>query len=550
MTGKVIGTYQIVQQLGQGLHGTVYQAVEQGRGQMVALKALQPALAQQATFKQNLRALAARLTPMRHPHLAAFHTILQMGNEFYVIGEFVNGTPLHEALQRSGVLACEVAARLAAQVLDALAYVHAAGVWHGGIKPSNLILTPDGQIKLTDLGLAQAAGTGLLQERLGAAVLNYAPPEQLRGGTCDARTDVYAMGAVLYEMLTGLPPFRRANDAALRHAHLEEAPPSPRNYFPLIPLPLEQAVLRALAKSPSARFASAAEFRQALSAWVAESQSAAPMIAAEMNAPAVLSTSQAASSLVAPLPPESTPNRFAIKAPRPLTPNDWPQLTPQTSAAKAASTPSAASTGLNDEVVVELEEPAGGKRSFWKPIAAVTGVAALLGATYAIVRVGNNGTPTPGPNQIVIRVSPTLPPPSPTPTAVAALTEATPVPPIIEAPESKTAAPSRITKPPRPTPVALAPKPKSKPAAKATATLPPTKIAKAKPTPTPLAAKKKPNPTPTPVSAKNEKNEKKKKGGGVGGFFKGVFGGGGKEKKPEPTPKPKKAEPTPKPKKY
>ncbi len=548
MIGKVIGTYRIVQQLGQqlgqGLHGTVYQAVEQGRGQTVTIKAIQPALAQQAAFKQILRALAATLTSMRHPHLATFHTILQMGNELYVIGEFVNGTPLNEALQRSGVLACEEAVRLAAQILDALSYAHAAGVWHGGIKPSNLLLTADGQIKLIDLGLAQAANALLVQEGLGAAVLNYAAPEQFRGGACDARTDVYALGAVLYEMLTGLPPFRRATDAALRHAHLEETPPSPRNYFPLIPLALEQAVLRALAKPPGARFSSAAEFRQTLLSWANEAQAAASTVAAEMNPPAeVVNSNRVASSSAISLQYEPTPDRFATAAPTPLTPNDWPQLTPQTSAAKASSTSSVASTGLNDEVVVELEEPSSMKRGFWKPIAAVTGVAALLGATYAIVRVNNGDAPAPGPNQIVIKVSPTLRPPSPTPTTITALTEATPVSPVTEKPKIKTHAKQQVAKPPRPAVPALAPKAKRKPAAKVTATLTPTKIAKAKATPTPSAAKKKPTPTPTPVSAKNEQ----KKRGGVGGFFKGVFGGGGKDKKAEPTPK--KAEPTPKPKK-
>ncbi len=544
MTGKVIGTYQIVQQLGQGLHGTVYQAVE-GRGQTVTLKAIQPALAQQVTFKQNLRALAATVTSMRHPHLAAFHTILQMGNELYVIGEFVKGMPLNETLQRAGVLACAEATRLAAQVLDVLAYAHAAGVWHWGIKPSNLMLTADRQIKLTDLGLAQAAGPGLLRDGLGASVFNYVAPEQLRGEACDARTDVYAMGAVLYEMLTGLPPFRRANDAALRQAHLAETPPSPRNYFPLIPLPLEQAVLRALAKSPTERFSSAKAFRLALLSWADEAQTAGVEAEIIPRAGAAQGGYSAAAS-AAPLLHEPRPASFATAAPTPLAPNDWPQFAPPTGAGKPSATSSVASTGLNDEVVVELEEPTSGKRGFWKPLAAVTGVAALLGATYALVRVNTSNTPPPDPNQIAIRVSPTLPPPAQTPTAIAALTETTPVPQVLATPKINAAAKPQLTKSPRPLPAAPAPKLQNKPAAKANATLAPPKIAKAKPTPTTLAAKKKPAPTPTPANDKNGK----KKNGGTGGFLKGIFSGGGKEKKTASTPKPKKAESMPKPKKY
>lgn len=547
MTGKVIGTYQIVRQLGQGLHGTTFQAVEQGRGQMVTLKAIQPALAQQVAFKQNLRAFAAILTPMRHPHLAGFHTILQMGAELYVVGEFVNGSPLNEALQHTGVLTCDEAARLTMQALDALSYAHATGIWHGGIKPSNLILTSDGQIKLTDLGLAQATGAGLWQEKTGAAVLNYAAPEQLRSEACDARADLYSMGAVLYEMLTGLPPFRRANEAALRHAHLEELPPSPRNYFPLVPLALEQAVLCALAKSPSARFGSATEFRQALWSWAKEPKASGQIESAERLPVVEVETQGRPVPFPAAVrPPALSPDRVVTEVETPLTPNDWPQLTPQPAAGRAASPASIVSTGLNDEVVVSLEEPSPGKRGFWKPIAAVTGVAALLGATYAVVRVNNGDTPKLGPNQVVIRVSPTLPPISPTPSALLEQPETTPVP---EATEPLP--PKVLAKPPRQTPkplpsTSVAPKSKNTPSAKASKPLLPTKPAKGKPTPTPAIVKKKPTPTPTPVSAKKDK----KKGGGMGGFLKGVFGGGGKEQKAEPTPKPKKGEPTPKPKKY
>ena len=548
MIGKVIGTYQIVQQLGQGLHGTTYQAVEQGRGQPVVLKAIQPALAQQVAFKQNLRALAAQLMPLRHPHLAAFHTILQMGNELYVISEFVNGTPLNEALQHSGVLTCEEAVRLTVQILDALAYVHAAGIWHGGIKPNNLILTPDRRVKLTDLGLAQAAGAALWHEKLEASVFNYVAPEQLRGEACDARTDVYAIGAVLYEMLTGLPPFRRANETALRHAQLEELPPSPRNYFPLIPLPLEQAVLRALAKSPTARFSSAPEFRQALLSWANEAKVSGNAAATEMNSPATpASTSPPVSPRATSLPPAVTHDKFATKPQMPLAPNDWPQLTPPLSAGKTApaSASSIVSTGLNDELVVSLEESAAGKRSFWRPIAAVTGVAALLGVTYAVVRVNNGDTPTLGPNQSIIRVSPTVPTPSVSPTTPDKLSE-TAVPSPTEPPRLKEPATVPTIPLKRPTAPALRSKSKPAPPAKASTTLLPSKINKAKPTPTPGLGKKKPTPTPTPASTKKGK----KKDGGVGGFFKGVFGGSGKEKKAEPTPKQKKPEPTPKPKKY
>jgi serine/threonine protein kinase len=510
MTGKVIGTYQIVQQLGQGLHGTTYQAIEQGRGQTVALKVIQPALAQQVTFKQDLRALAAVLIPMSHPHMAAFHTILQMGNELYTIREFISGTPLGEALQRSDVLPCEEAIRIAVQVLDALSYAHSSGVLHGGIKPSNLILTADGQIKLTDLGLAAVSGTSVWQDRLNESVLNYVTPEQLLGKTCDARTDVYSLGAVLYEMLTGSPPFRRANDAALRHAHLEELPPSPRNYFPLIPLPLEQALLRTLAKSPSARFSSAAEFRQALMSWANEVKASSNSVAAEINPSArPANIRQSVSPIATALPQAQMSAKSAPKLSPTPTPNDWPQLSPQTSAGRVTSSPSLVSTGLNDEVVVSLEESTAGKRSFWKPIVTVTGIAVLLGVTYAVVRISKGDTPALGPNQSIIQVSPTLIPPSATPASPEVASETAAVPISTEQSRIKESVPSPTVPPKRPVVSALSAKSKPTPTAKASTTLLPTKITKARPAPTPNTSKKNPTPIPTPSNTNKKKKEER-----------------------------------------
>jgi serine/threonine protein kinase len=250
MIGKVIGTYQILREVGQGYHGTVYQALDQAREQMVALKAMRADLLRHSVIQQNLRALATTLNQLQHPQLAAFHTLLQVGPELFLVSEFVEGESLAQPLQRSGVLPVEQAVGLARQALDALSYVHRAGLVHGGLHPHNLLVTVEGQLKITDLSLTLAAGPSQMQIGLGPALLNYVAPEQIHGEPSDARTDLYALGAVLYELLTGLPPFRRANDASLLKAHLEETPPSPRNYFPLIPLELEEALLRALGPVP------------------------------------------------------------------------------------------------------------------------------------------------------------------------------------------------------------------------------------------------------------------------------------------------------------
>jgi eukaryotic-like serine/threonine-protein kinase len=280
MIGKIIGAYQILAKLGQGPNGAVYEALDQTRGQRVALKTINAELARQTAFRQNLRAQAQALTALQHPRLAPLYAVQQHEHELYLVRELIAGQSLAQALQQSGVLPPEQAVTLAIQTLTALNHAHKFGLVHGGVKPGNLLLTAKDQLKLTDLGLASALGALNVQDGRGPSVLNYCAPEQVRGAALDARSDLYALGATLFEMLTGAPPFRRANDAALRQAHLEEVAPSPRNYFPLIPALLEQAILRALAKDPAARFQSAGEFRQVLLEWASTPAIEAPPLTA------------------------------------------------------------------------------------------------------------------------------------------------------------------------------------------------------------------------------------------------------------------------------
>jgi serine/threonine protein kinase len=553
MIGKVIGTYQILRELGQGVHGTVYQAIDQARGQMVVLKAVQADLLRQTVIKQNLRALATTLMQLQHPQLTTFHTLLQVGNDLYLVSEFVEGVSLAETLQQTGVLSLEQAVGLARQALEALSYVHQVGLVHGGLHPNNLLLTPNGQLKITDLSLTLAAGPSLMHIGLGPAILNYVAPEQIHGETSDARTDLYALGAVLYELMTGLPPFRRANDAALLKAHLEETPPSPRNYFPLIPLELEQVLLRALAKPPAARFQSADEFQAALQTWAltesnvpaasvipAAQESEAPLLPHtvqdfESAPPAVQQTEQP--PVNRPELPVRQPDTL-IDLPAQLVPNSWPQFeAPASTPAQIYSgvLPNAVTASpLHQEVVVDLEETGTAKRSFWKPIAAVTCIATLLGASYAMVRLKNGGLAASGTPRVILQASPTATPtpqneltldPTPLPTTESALATAS----------SPTPTPSPV-KAASPAPVAVAPKPAARKPAPVKPGARPGLTPPAKP------VRKKAAPAPPPAPAKNEK-KKKKKDGGVEGSSKGASGGKKKNAAPSSTPKVKKKKP-------
>jgi serine/threonine protein kinase len=548
MIGKVIGTYQILREVGQGYHGTVYQALDQAREQMVALKAMRADLLRHSVIQQNLRALATTLNQLQHPQLAAFHTLLQVGPELFLVSEFVEGESLAQPLQRSGVLPVEQAVGLARQALDALSYVHRAGLVHGGLHPHNLLVTVEGQLKITDLSLTLAAGPSQMQIGLGPALLNYVAPEQIHGEPSDARTDLYALGAVLYELLTGLPPFRRANDASLLKAHLEETPPSPRNYFPLIPLELEEALLRALAKPRGARFQSADEFLAALLVWgqtYASAPAASIVTTTHKDEPQLASAHSQTIQEELPAVSHAAASAQAV-------PNSWSQLDPLTSSPAqihSGMVPGAAAASpLHNEVFVELEEPAAAKRSLWKPLAATAGIATLLGASYAAVRLNQNRSIASGTPHVVVQVSPTATPTAGENSTPVSTPETTPTPAVpipTEAAAGSSVAPLASRTAPRATPT-LRPKPARRTVVanpgttgtklKPTATAP----VKAKPTLPPYSSGKKGAPVPTPTPTKNEKKKKKKEEG----FFKGTFGNGKvNQARPAHTPKEKKKKP-------
>lgn len=205
---------------------------------------------------------AARLT---HPGIVHVFDVGSQEGTSFVVMELVPGRSLQRLIRERGRLAAEEAIELTAQVADALAAVHRAGLVHLDVKPNNVLVTPDGRAKLADFGIARAAsGSSTLpkDEIRGSAA--YLAPEQVRGERVDGRTDIYALGAVLYELLTGRPPFTAENTAALVTQRLVTDPPPPRSINPDVPTDLDAIVLRALAREPEGRFASADEFRDAL----------------------------------------------------------------------------------------------------------------------------------------------------------------------------------------------------------------------------------------------------------------------------------------------
>ena len=179
--------------------------------------------------------------------------------------EYVEGETLKECISNQGALAPQRVAQIGQQVAAALAHAHCRGIIHRDIKPHNLLISPGGQVKVTDFGIARAAAASSLTETgvvLGS--VHYFSPEQAQGGTVDARSDIYALGVVLYELLTGRPPFTGDSPIAIALSHLESEPAAITGHFPQVPAALEQVVMKAVAKDPEQRYQTAGELNLAL----------------------------------------------------------------------------------------------------------------------------------------------------------------------------------------------------------------------------------------------------------------------------------------------
>ena len=264
--GTLAGRYQLEEVIGRGGMGTVYRAVDQVLGRTVAVKVLSGALADQdptrvARFEREARAAAS----LNHPGVVAvYDTGVDEGARFIVM-ELISGRSLEQVMREEGALEPRRAAAIGAEVADALAAAHAAGIVHRDIKPANVMLAADGSVKVLDFGIARASDSTTLT---GAASVvgtaSYMSPEQAQGRPADERSDIYALGCVLYALLAGHPPFQGEYAAAVLNQHANLAPSSLLVENGRIAPELDALVLRMLAKSPGARPQTAAEVRDLL----------------------------------------------------------------------------------------------------------------------------------------------------------------------------------------------------------------------------------------------------------------------------------------------
>jgi serine/threonine-protein kinase len=265
MIGQIFGNYKIEQKLGEGGMGAVYRGLDMMIERDVAIKFLRPELASQPQVVERFRSEAVTLAKLNHPNIATLYSFMRQGESYIMVLEFVRGVTLDHVIQERGAIPHELAVPIFCQVLDGIQHAHEFGVVHRDIKPANMMLTEKGTLKVLDFGIARILGTARMT-RQGNVIgtIEYMSPEQVQGRETDARADIYSLGMLLYEMLTGRVPFDIQNEFELMRAQIEHYPVPPRQLNSTIPEVVEQAIWRAIAKEPSQRFQSAEEFRNVL----------------------------------------------------------------------------------------------------------------------------------------------------------------------------------------------------------------------------------------------------------------------------------------------
>ncbi len=265
-SGQRVGDYEVLAPLGAGGMGRVFKVRNVISDREEAMKILLPDFAADPDLAARFMAEIRTLAGLDHPGIAQLHTAFQYNNQFVMVMEFVEGTTL-EKLAAQARIPLDQVLEYATQALAALSYAHGRGVIHRDIKPANIMITSHGLIKLMDFGIAKSTNDmSLTRPGTTMGSVYYMSPEQVRGGTIDARSDLYSFGVTLYEMLTGRKPFQADTSYTVLNAQLNQAPTPPFEVNPAISPELNNIVLRALAKLPEQRFQTADEFRNALKA--------------------------------------------------------------------------------------------------------------------------------------------------------------------------------------------------------------------------------------------------------------------------------------------
>jgi serine/threonine protein kinase len=261
----LLDRYEVGRLLGAGGMAEVYEGRDRLLARRVAIKVLQAQFARDPSFLIRFKREAQAAASLSHPNIVGVYDTGSEDGTHFIVMEYVDGRTLKDVIRAEGPLYPERAAEICEDVCSALVAAHARGLIHRDIKPGNVMLTPDGKVKVMDFGIARATTSETITQT--AAVVGtaqYISPEQAQGQTVDFRSDLYSVGCCLYEMLTGTVPFTGATPVAIAYRHVREDPTPPRMLNPDVPPPLEAIVLKAMAKLPDNRYQTAAELHDDL----------------------------------------------------------------------------------------------------------------------------------------------------------------------------------------------------------------------------------------------------------------------------------------------
>jgi serine/threonine-protein kinase len=264
---RLAGRYRLSELIAVGGMGEVHLAVDERLGRRVAVKIMSRAVSEYSDSVERFRREAVVVARLNHPNIAQVYDYGVEDGAHYIVMEYAAGSDLSRVLRERGPLEADEALSLTAQVCAALAVAHRAGVVHRDIKPGNVIVGPDGSVKVTDFGIARALGQTALTDAgtvLGTA--QYLPPEQARGESATPASDLYALGILLYQMVTGTPPFTGDSPVAIAMRHLDEPVPAPSASVPGLPTVVDRVVARATAKVPGDRYRDADAMARAVRA--------------------------------------------------------------------------------------------------------------------------------------------------------------------------------------------------------------------------------------------------------------------------------------------